>query len=199
MKTNHVLTAFLVLMAGMILAGILFPARIEQILYQPALFGHARFVHILASALFFANATVGMLWERRSLAQGRKSTILDTYATVAWLDARISSPLIVVALVSGLMLGTIMGGVFEIGWLAAGFILFLLSGIFWVASDIPTQAKVRRLTAALEPGDEALPAELVRLLRARWWISLAGLLPLLVVFALMVYQPEIAPPAAWFR
>jgi uncharacterized membrane protein len=77
--------------------------------------------------------------------------------------------------------------------------LFLLSGLFWVLSDIPTQYRVKRLTASLDPSDGTLPAELTRLLMLRWWISLAGVAPLVVVFILMVYKPEIPALASLFR
>jgi hypothetical protein len=33
----------------------------------------------------------------------------------------------------------------------------------------------------------------------RLWVSLAGVLPLVIVFALMVYKPEILPVGRWFR
>ena len=148
------------------------------LLDQPALRSHALFVHIAAATLFFANAAVGMIWEKRSLASGRKEVILHTYNTVAWIDARFSSPLIILSLVSGLMLSVIMGDLWQIGWLSWAFILFMLSGVFWVVSDIPTQYKVKRLMASLNEADEALPEELMRLLKLRWWISLAGVVPL---------------------
>jgi uncharacterized membrane protein len=82
-----------------------------------------------------------------------------------------------------------MGDLWSIGWLSAGFILFLLSGALWVLSDIPTQYKVKRLMAALDPADPALPEELIKLLKLRWKIGLAGVAPLVVVFALMIYKP----------
>jgi len=47
--------------------------------------------------------------------------------------------------------------------------------------------------------DQTLPDELVRLLKLRWWISMAGVLPLLAVFVLMVYKPDIPAVADWFR
>ena len=102
---------------------------------------HARFVHIAAVTLFFANAVTGMLWEARSLASGRKDVILHTYGTVAWLDARLSSPLVILSVVAGLTLGYTIGDPWRIGWLSAGFALFMLSGVIWVAGDIPTQYK----------------------------------------------------------
>lgn len=199
MKTNHVLVGLLALMAGMIVFAIFFKAEFIAFLNQPALHGHALFIHIAAATLFFANAVVGMVWERRSLASGRKDVILHTYATVSWIDARLSSPLIILSVISGLSLGFMMGDLWQIGWLSVGFVLFLLSGIFWVVSDIPTQYKVKRLTALLDPADQVLPAELARLLRLRWWISLAGVAPLVVVFALMVYKPDIPSVASLFH
>ncbi len=39
----------------------------------------------------------------------------------------------------------------------------------------------------------------MRLLKVRLWISMVGVLPLVVVFILMVYKPEITPVADWFR
>lgn len=199
MKTKHVLWIFLAVMAGLIAFAVLFPAEFTALLNRPGAYRHALFVHVAAATMFFANAVTGMLWERRSLASGRKDVILHTYETVAWLDARFSSPLILLSLVSGLMLSVLMDGLWEIGWLSAGFVLFLLSGLVWVASDIPTQYRLKRLMAKLDPADPALPEELIRLLRLRWWISLAGVLPLVVVFALMVYKPDIPAPAAWIR
>lgn len=199
MKTKYVLVGFLALMAGMILFAIFFHAQFMALLNQPALRGHALFVHIATATLFFANAAIGMLWEKRSLASGHKNVILHTYNTVAWIDARLSSPLIILSLVSGLMLSVIMGDLWQIGWLSWAFILFMLSGLFWVVSDIPTQYKIKRLMASLNEADETLPEELIRLLKLRWWISLAGVAPLVVVFILMVYKPDIPALAQLFQ
>ncbi|MBL8967791.1 MAG: DUF2269 family protein [Spirochaetaceae bacterium] len=199
MKTKHVLYGFLALMAGLILLALLFPAELTALLRQPALFGHALFVHVVSVTLFFGNAVVGMLWELQSLKSGRKEIFLHTYGTVTWLDARFSSPLIILSVLSGVMLSVILGDLWQIGWLSWGFVLFLLSGLFWVLSDIPTQYRVKKLVANLDPEDPTLPAELTRLLKLRWWISMAGVIPLAIVFALMVYKPELPPLGQWFR
>jgi len=199
MKTKHVLFGFLALMAGLIAFAILSPAEFMALLNRPALRGHALFVHIAAATLFFANAAVGMIWEKRSLVSGRKEVILHTYDTVAWIDARLSSPLIILSLISGLMLAFILGDLWQIGWLSAAFILFMFSGLFWVVSDIPTQYKVKRLMAGIKADDQALPEELVRLLKLRWWISLGGMAPLIAVFVLMVYKPDMPALGTLFK
>lgn len=197
MKTKHVLCVFLALMGGLVAFAALNKDAFLSALNRPELYGHARFVHIAAATLFFANAAVGMLWERRALASGRKEAVLHTYETVAWLDARLSSPLILVSLLAGLVLAAAGGGIAETGWLSWSLALFIFSGAFWVLSDIPTQYRVKRLMAALDPAAPALPPELVRLLRLRWRISLAGVAPLVAVFAFMVYKPDL--PAILFR
>jgi uncharacterized membrane protein len=198
MKTKYVLFCLLAIMAGMIVFAIFFQAQFIALLNRPALYGHALFVHIAAATLFLANAVTGMLWEKRGLASGRKDIILHTYATVAWLDARFSSPLVILSVIGGLSLGFTKGDLWRIAWLSVGFVLFMLSGIFWVASDIPTQYKVKKLMAQLDPADQALPEELTRLLKLRFWIGLADVVPLAIVFALMVYKPAIPAVASLF-
>ncbi len=199
MKPKFVLIGFLAIMAAMIGFAIFFQEAFIALLKNPVLYSHARFIHIAAVTLFFSHAVIGILWERQSLADGRKEVILHTYNTVAFLDARFSSPLIIVSVLAGLSLSYSMGELWKIGWLSVSFLLFLLSGIFWIVSDIPTQYKIKQLSSSLKPEDQTLPDELVRLLKRRWWISIAGVAPLVIVFILMVYKPEIKAVADWFR
>lgn len=197
--TKAILSFFMVIMAVMIIFAVIFKDVFVSLLINPALLPHARFLHIAATSLFFANAVIGILWERQSLASGRKDIILHTYNTVTLLDSLFSSPLIILTLLGGLSLSFNLGEMWEIGWLSVSFLLFILSGIIWVASDIPTQYKVKKLISNLNPEDPNLPDELVKLLNLRWWISLAGVLPLVIVFILMVYRPDITPLTEWFR
>lgn len=199
LKTKYILVGFLAIMAGMIGFAIVFQEAFIAFLKHPVIYSHARFLHIAAVTLFFANAVVGMLWEQRSLASGSKEVILHTYNTVAYLDSRFSSPLIILSVLGGLSLSFNIGDLWQIGWLSVGFLLFLLSGVFWIVSDIPTQYKIKQLISSLKPGDQTLPDELIRLLKLRLWISMAGVVPLVIVFILMVYKPEITAVADWFR
>jgi len=199
MKSRYVLAGFLAIMAGMIGYAIVFQEAFIALLKHPAIYSHARFVHIGAVTLFFANAVVGMLWEQRSLASGNKEVIMHTYNTVASLDSRFSAPLIILSVVGGLSLSVHLGELWQIGWLSVSFLLFLLSGVVWIVGDIPTQYKTKRVTSSLKPEDQTLPDELIRLLKQRWWISMAGVVPLAIVFILMVYRPEITAVADWLR
>jgi len=199
MKTKYILVFFLLLMAGLILFAVFFRAEFIALLNQPAMYSHVRFIHIIAVTLFFANAVIGIIWESRALASHRKEIILHTYGTVSWLDARLSSPLIIVSVISGIMLSIIKGDMMKTGWLSWGFMLFLLSGLLWVITDIPTQRKINMLMEKLDPSEESLTPELYRLLRIRLWVSLGDILPLVIVFILMVYKPDIPVLGALFK
>lgn len=194
-----VLYVLLVIMAGMIGSAVFFRDAFVALMKQPVLLGHARFIHIAAVTLFFSNAVFGMIWERRSLASGNKEIILYTYNTVTSLDSLLSSPLIVLSLLGGLSLSFQQGDLMQIGWLSVSFLLFIFSGIVWVITDIPTQYKVKRLTSSMSEDDQSLPAELIRVMKLRWWIGMAGVVPLIIVFALMVYKPDMTAVAEWFR
>ncbi len=191
LKSKSILIIFLFIMAAMIFFGIAFYRELKAVLSSSPLYPHALFVHILSVTLFFSNAVVGMLWEQRSLNSGRKDIILHTYDTVAWLDARFSSPLIIISVTSGVVLSLILGDIWKIGWLFLAFILFLFSGLVWIISDIPTQYRVKNMIANIDPESENIPDDLMKLLRLRLKISLAGVIPLVAVFILMVYKPEL--------
>lgn len=197
-NTKPVLIFFLIIMAGMILFAVFFKDIFVELMKNPYLLIHSRFLHIAASSLFFANTVIGMFWERRSLLSRNKDIILHTYKTVTILDSLFSSPLIILLLLGGLSLSFNLGDLWQIGWLSVGFLLFMLSGLIWVASDIPTQYKVKKGLSELNPEDQTLPDELIRLLNLRWRIGIAGVLPLVIVFILMVYKPEIPAMADWF-
>jgi len=184
-----IIRTFLAIMGIMILGGALFPERIARILYKPEWYSHILFIHILSVSLFFTNGVIGMIWEARSLFSRKREIILYTYHTVSWLDARLSSPLIVLSVLSGIMLTVQLGDIRDIGWLMWAFVLFILSGVIWVITDIPTQYRIQQKLKALEPDQEKIPPEVMGLLKKRLWISLGGMLPLLVVFILMVYKP----------
>ena len=156
-ESKYILIGFLAIMAGMIGFAIVFQEAFIAFLKHPAIFTHARFLHIGAVTLFFANAVVGILWEQRSLASGSKEVILHTYNTVAYLDSRFSSPLIILSVLGGLSLSVSIGDLWQIGWLSVSFLLFLFSGLLWVVSDIPTQYKIKQLISNLKPEDQMLP------------------------------------------
>ena len=189
-------TALLVqlgMMAALIAGAFLYPHELTALLTaRPRIYLHAKFLHVLTATLFFGNVVIGTLWEARSLVARRLDVIRHTYETVAWLDAFFTAPLILIAVLTGVTLGTFLGGVFSMGWLTLAFGLFILSGVAWIAVDIPTQARVRRIFSELAPATHDVPRELLRVLRLRLWLNLLAIVPLLIVLYLMVQKPDLS-------
>jgi uncharacterized membrane protein len=198
MNTKILLLIYLVVLAGISIFALVFTDVLLDFLFQPSISKHILFLHILSVTLFFSNAIVGIIWELKSLISGRKEIILHTYETVSWLDIRFSSLMIVFAVVTGILLTFMMGNIWEIGWLSWSFMLFMLSGLIWAIGDVTTQRKIKTMMKEMAPEASVLPWELVKLLKLRMWISLADVVPLLLVFILMVYKPGLPAPADFF-
>lgn len=103
------------------------------------------------------------------------------------------------ALVSGLMLGTLAGGVFSSGWLVVAFALFALSGLVWLLLDIPTQYRVKRLMSDVPMDAKELPEAVLRLLRFRLGLSAGAIGLLFVVLTLMVHKPDLPSVQRWLQ
>ncbi len=197
MKTRRALLASLVVMGLLIAIAVVAPHRVEDFLRRPQLYLHAKFVHVLSVSLFLGNVVIGTLWETRSLLSKRAEIIRYTYETVAWLDAVFTAPLILLVVVSGLMLGTIAGGVFTLAWLVIAFATFALSGLVWLAFDIPTQYRVKRLFREAPAEAAELPTPLLSVLRFRIFLNAGAVVSLLVVLFLMVHKPELPAVQRW--
>lgn len=197
MKTRPALLASVGAMALLIALAVASPHRFEAALKQPELYLHAKLAHVLGATLFFGNVVIGTIWETRSLVSKRAEIIRYTYETVAWLDAVFTAPLILVALVSGLMLGALAGGVFSMGWLVVAFAIFALSGLVWLALDIPTQYRVKRLMGDVPMDAKELPEAVLRLLRFRLALNVGAIALLFVVLTLMVHKPDLPSVQRW--
>jgi uncharacterized membrane protein len=199
MKSSNILYFFLGIMGFSIGYSLFFPERVIAWINQPELYAPLKFVHIFTATLFFANALIGSFWELRGLLSNNSAIVKHTYQTVIWLDAVLTAPCVTLAVFSGIALGTILGGVWSIGWLSTAFVLFFFSGFLWVVADIPTQYRIKKELKALSTEDPVpLSDSLRKLLYVRMMISAANTTPLIAVLFLMVFKPELKPVFEWF-
>jgi uncharacterized membrane protein len=185
-------------MAGLMTYGLIFPVSFKALFTHPELHLYAKFFHILSVTLVFANAVIGTLWEARGLFSNRVEVVRYTYETVTWMDSVFTAPLVLVAVFTGILMATNLGGVWTVGWLSVAFVIFVGAGLFWVALDIPTQYGVNRLFSALKENSQTLPLQIKKLLWFRLGVNLFSLFPLLLIFFLMIFKPEIEPIQNWF-
>lgn len=197
-KVSASLKACLVVMGGMIFVGLMNPEKFKTFFSHPEMHLYAKFAHVLSVTLVFANAVIGTLWETRGLLSRRAEVIRYTYQTVTWMDSVFTAPLILIAVTSGILMATNLGGVWGIGWLSCAFVVFLFSGILWVCLDIPTQYRVNKLFSALKEGSENLPNQITKLLWFRLGLNVLSLVPLILIFFLMIFKPDIEPVQKFF-
>lgn len=186
-------------MGVMILVGLLIPEQFKSFFSHPEMHLYAKFAHILSVTLVFANAVIGTLWETRGLLSRRSEVIRYTYETVTWMDSVFTAPLVLIAVASGILMATNLGGVWGIGWLSCAFVIFLVSGVVWVCLDIPTQYRVNRLFSELPKSSESLPRQIIKLLWFRLGMNVLSLFPLILIFFLMIFKPEIEPVQNLFK
>lgn len=198
-KVSLSLKICLMLMAGLIVFGLIFPVAFKNLFSHPEAHLYAKFFHVLSVTTVFANALIGTLWETRGLLSRNGSVIRYTYQTVTWMDSVLTAPLILIAVISGVLMATNLGGVWTIGWLSIAFVTFLFSGVVWVMLDIPTQYRVNQLFKHIGENTEILPQQLMGLLWFRLGVNLFSLFPLIAIFILMIFKPELKPIGEWFK
>ncbi len=189
--TKRILIAHLTFMASLIIFAIGWPDKFLSLINHPEVYLHAKLIHVLTVTLFYSNVIIGTIWETKALRSKNLVLIRYTYENVTSLDAIFTSPLIILAVLSGITLATILGGVWAIGWVSIAFCLFLASGLLWLVADIPTQHKIQKIFATLSTSETEIPAPLTRLLKIRLFINLLSILPLSVIFYLMVHKPDL--------
>jgi uncharacterized membrane protein len=145
------------------------------------------FMHIFGAVLFLGNMIVTAAW--MSLARRSRSAEALRLGVqgVNFTDAIFTTPGALLLLING---GILSAPYFKTNWhwLAAGIVLFILSGAVWGMSVIPAQKKLAQAMTRM-PAGGPIPAECDALL-SKWFRfgGVATLLPL-IALALMVFKP----------
>jgi uncharacterized membrane protein len=164
-------------------------AALVAVVLSLPFYGHSwnLFMHIFGAVLFMGNMIVTAAW--MSLARrARNAEALRLGAqAVIFTDAIFTTPGALLLLLNG---GILSAPFFKTNWhwLAAGIVLYVLSGVIWSVAVIPAQKKLAHLMNRVS-ANGPIPAECDVLL-ARWFRfgGMATLLPL-IALALMVFKP----------
>ncbi len=144
--------------------------------------GH-KLLHILGAILFLGNIIASAIWMTMAARTENSAVIHFAARAVHWMDVFLTGPGVILLLYNGMTLATRLGGIYELSWITAGFILLGLTGMIWVGFLIRYQIWLYGLVhGAVETGSE-VPNEFYKILR-RWnfWGAVAVLLPILATF-----------------
>lgn len=147
-----------------------------------------KWMHIVSATILFG-AGIGSAFHM-FMANRQKSTgeIYFAVRTVVIADTLLTTPAVIVQLVTGFSLVHMAGYSFSDFWVAAALVLYAFAAACWLPV-VWMQIQMRNMArAALEAG-EALPERFWDM--DRWWIILGSLAfpAILAVFYLMVFKP----------
>lgn len=141
-------------------------------------------LHIIGAVLFLGNIIITGIW--MALAEKSKNIAVIQFAVKAvnWMDVIFTAPGVALVLLTGLIQANHHGGVQE-SWIAAGILLFSLSGIIWLFLLIPDQHRLITLS------QKGLSKSFFQVLH-RWyfWGVIATILPI-ISLVVMVLKPKL--------
>ncbi|WP_419158402.1 DUF2269 family protein [Rossellomorea sp. BNER] len=101
------------------------------------------FLHIVGVVIFFGNIITAAFWKVRADINGTPSFIHQTVKNVMLADIIFTLPGLVLIIVSGILMAIQAGySLSGFNWLTISLILFVLTGIIWLALLLPLQRKM---------------------------------------------------------
>ena len=147
-----------------------------------------KFLHVLGVVLLLGNVTATAVWKVFANRTGDVSIIGFAQKLVTYTDWSLTLGGVVLLTVGGYGMVLVAGMKLDAPWLLWGQLLFLVSGLVWVAKLIPLQTAQANLAAEFTTGKDAGSA--YRRLCGLWivWGAIATV-PLVIATYLMVAKP----------
>ncbi len=149
-----------------------------------------KLIHILAVVLFLGNITTGIFWKANADRTRHPLVIANMLEGIIRADRLFTLPPIIFILIGGI--GAAIAGNFPIlrtGWIFWSIVLFIISGIAFMAQVGPLQ---RKMLALVRKSGETLDWAAYHALSRKWeqWGAVALVTPAIAV-VLMVMKPAL--------
>lgn len=147
-----------------------------------------KWVHILSATILFGAGIGSAFHVFVAIRRGQVAGIYSALQTVVLADFVLTSPAVIVQLISGLMLVNLVGYELDMFWIQGGLILYGFAGACWLPV-VWMQIQMRNMAKTALETSSPLPSRFW--IMDRGWIVLGSLAfpAILVVFYLMVYRP----------
>lgn len=146
-----------------------------------------KFLHLLGVVLLIGNVTASAVWKVFANRTDDAAVIAFAQKLVSYTDWSLTLGGVGLVTVGGYGMAVVAGLDLREGWLLWGQVLFLLSGVVWLAKLVPLQIAQRRMTKAFVSGMPVPHA--YRKLCTQWiaW-GVAATVPLVAAAYLMVVK-----------
>jgi len=107
-----------------------------------------KLIHVLSVIIFLGNITVGVFWKRAAEKTKDQKEIAFTFRGIIDADRRFTMPGVIGILIGGV--GAALHGGYPLlrtGWILWSIILFIISGVAFMAKLVPLQKKIYALAS----------------------------------------------------
>lgn len=146
-----------------------------------------RLVHILSASVLFGSGAAIAFFMLMAWRSGDRAGFALTARHVVLADWLFTASAVVVQPLSGIALAHVAGWPLTAPWLLASYALYALIGACWLPV-VWIQYRVRDRLMVCE--DEAVPAEVNRLMRIWFVLGWPAFIALIGIFLLMIAKPQ---------
>jgi uncharacterized membrane protein len=148
----------------------------------------ARFLHITGVVMLMGNITVTAIWKFFADRDGRPAVLAFAQKLVTYTDWAMTLWGVLLTMGGGYWMAWLGGHDLASGWMLWSQVLFVLSGLIWLARIVPIQIEQARLARSF--GTDV--GERYRALSRAWlgW-GLISTIPLVTAMWLMISKPSI--------
>ena len=146
-------------------------------------------IHVIAAVVYLGNLITAAFWKTRADRSGSLEAMAVTSRLVVLSDCFFTGPGLAVLMATGILIVSQTGWHrFQEPWLAASFVMLVVTAIIWLAVLIPLERKMLQL--AREGVSRGVVDPAYRRTSRLWAIfgGIATLLPMIILF-LMVIRP----------
>jgi uncharacterized membrane protein len=149
----------------------------------------AKFIHIVGVLVLVGNVTATAIWKFFADKTGDARIVGFSQRLVTVTDWSLTFWGVIFTVVGGYSAAAIgQMNVLADRWLVLGQMLFLLSGLMWVAMLIPLQVRMARLARQFEDGGP-IPAKYAAASRAWFVVGVIATVPLIAATWVMIAKP----------
>jgi len=148
-----------------------------------------KFVHMIAVAIMFGAWLCTALFMLFAYRSKNTSVVALIAVFVVRIELMIMAPAVALQPLAGYPLAVAVGASVDEYWLVISIAIFAAIAVFWLAG-LFIEIRVRKITQDAVLNSAPLPDDYRRLFRAWSFLTAAGLAGMLVIMALMIWQPH---------
>lgn len=149
-----------------------------------------RFVHLIGASVLFGTGLGIAFFMFMAHRTGHAGVIAVTARFVVVADLIFTATAVVLQPISGVALAWVIGlSPLQEPWIVLSILLYILVGLCWLPV-VFIQMRIRKLAQDAALQATPLPAEYHRLFRIWFWLGWPAFFGVIVIFALMTWQPR---------